>query len=64
MKLSRDLSDYHHLITDMFTIPNTNKEWEQYKLSEEQIAFFHENGYISGIKLLNEEQVEHLMKQI
>lgn len=64
MKLERDLSLYHNPISTMFSIPQTDKEWEQYKLTEEQIAFFHENGYVSGIKLLDEEQIEQLNKEL
>jgi ectoine hydroxylase-related dioxygenase (phytanoyl-CoA dioxygenase family) len=64
MKLSADFSDYDHLITDMFTVPISDEEWGKYKLSEEQITFFHENGYLSGIKLLEEDQVDQLNKEL
>lgn len=64
MKLSRDLSQYHHLISEMFSIPKSKKEWEQYKLSYEQIQFFHENGYISNVKLLEEEHIEQINKEL
>jgi len=62
--LLRDLSNYHYLVSDMFTIPANEKEWEKYKLTEEQISFFHENGYLSGIKLLEEDQVEQLNSEL
>lgn len=64
MELSRDLSNYHQLVTEMFMIPTNDEQWEQYKLNEDQIAFFQENGYISGIKLLDEDQVEQLNKEL
>ncbi len=64
MKLFRDLSNYHQLVTDMFKIPTNDKEWEQYKLADEQVAFFNKNGYLSGIKLLEEDQVEQLNKEL
>ena len=64
MEQFRDLAEYHHLISDMFSIPFNNKEWEKYKLSEEQIAFFEENGYVSGIKLLEDDQVDRLNKEL
>ncbi len=64
MKLIKDLSSYQHLVTDMFTLPVNDKQWEKYKLREEQIAFFQENGYLSGIKLLEEDQVEQLNKEL
>jgi ectoine hydroxylase-related dioxygenase (phytanoyl-CoA dioxygenase family) len=64
MEQFRDLAEYHHLITDLFSIPINDKEWEKYKLSEEQIAFFEENGYVSGIKLLEADQVDQLNKEL
>jgi hypothetical protein len=43
MKLSRDLSNHHELVSGMFSIPKNLEEWEQYKLTDEQIQFFHKN---------------------
>lgn len=56
----QDLSHIHQPITDLFPWPQSEKEWEKYKLSQEQLDFFHEYGYLSGIKLLNEHQIEVL----
>ncbi|MGC1243011.1 MAG: phytanoyl-CoA dioxygenase family protein [Chryseosolibacter sp.] len=56
----RDLSEYHGLITDFFKQPTSRDEWDQYRLTSEQIDFFHENGYLSGVKLLDEWQVDAL----
>lgn len=64
MKLSRDLADYNHPISEMFTIPANDQEWEKYRLSDEQVVFFEENGYLSGIKLLEDNQVEQLNKEL
>jgi ectoine hydroxylase-related dioxygenase (phytanoyl-CoA dioxygenase family) len=59
-----DLSRYHHPIGNLFRLPSTREEWQQYRLSEEQIAFFHENGYLPGIRILTEEQVEQLREEL
>ena len=64
MNISRDLADYDHLITPMFTIPLNSQEWSSYRLSEEQVAFFEENGYLSDIKLLEEDQVDQLNNEL
>jgi len=48
----------------MFPQANTRELWEAYKLSDEQIAFFDENGYLSGIKLLERDQVDQLNKEL
>jgi ectoine hydroxylase-related dioxygenase (phytanoyl-CoA dioxygenase family) len=60
----QDLAKIHRLVSDIFKTPQTPAEWEAYKLSEKQVQFFHENGYISGIKLLTDEQVETLRSEL
>jgi ectoine hydroxylase-related dioxygenase (phytanoyl-CoA dioxygenase family) len=60
----QDLAKIHRLASDLFKMPQTPQEWESYKLSEEQVQFFHENGYVSGIKLLTDEQVEVLRSEL
>ena len=60
----KDLSKLHELITDMFSWPQTKQEWEQYALSDEQVAFFHENGYLAGVKLIEDYHVEQLRKEL
>ncbi|GBC94365.1 hypothetical protein HRbin16_00146 [bacterium HR16] len=59
-----DLSVYHHPIGSLFRLPGTREEWQQYRLSDEQIAFFHENGYLPGIRILTDEQVEQLREEL
>lgn len=59
-----DLADHHGLISDIFQWPKSREAWEQYRLTDDQVAHFHENGYLSGIKLLDEKQVEHLRKEL
>lgn len=60
----KDYSKIHGLASDFFKWPKTSEEWEQYKLSDDQIAFFHENGYLSNIKLLEEWQVDQLNSEL
>lgn len=59
MQLQSDLSLYHepvgNLLTDLESI-----DWEQFKLSKYQVQQFEEQGYVSGIKLLDDQQVEQL----
>jgi hypothetical protein len=59
-----DLSRYHHPVTDLFPQPRTPEEWDAFRLSEEQIAFFHEHGYVSGIRILTDEQVNRLLAEL
>lgn len=61
--MTRDLSTVHKLVSDMFQWPRNAEEWEQYKLSDEQVDFFNKNGFLSGIKMLDEEQIERLRNE-
>jgi hypothetical protein len=56
----KDLSRIHQLISDMFRWPEDSAGWEKYKLSAEQVRFFNENGWLSGIQMLDPGQVEIL----
>lgn len=64
MKLSRDLADHHRMVTGMFLTPKSDEEWQEYRLSDEQVEFFHEHGYVSGIKLLNDQQINQLNREL
>ncbi|MCK9641249.1 MAG: phytanoyl-CoA dioxygenase family protein [Prolixibacteraceae bacterium] len=64
MKLQRDLSKHSQLVSDMFHSPTSLGEWEKYKLSDEQVEFFNVHGYLSGIKLLDEEQIARLENEL
>ncbi len=59
-----DLSEVHHLISELFRWPATVAEWEQYKLSKEKVDFFQENGFVSGIRLLDDSQIEVIRKEL
>jgi len=60
----KDLSEIHEQITTMFPWPKTESEWDQYRLSKDQVDFFNENGYLAGIKMLNDEQIDFLRKDV
>jgi ectoine hydroxylase-related dioxygenase (phytanoyl-CoA dioxygenase family) len=59
-----DLSAVHHLISDLFKWPEKKSDLEQFSLSKEQIDFFNENGYLAGVKMLDEEQIERLRNEL
>ncbi|MFS4491369.1 phytanoyl-CoA dioxygenase family protein [Maribacter sp. 2308TA10-17] len=60
----QDLADKHQLVSNIFKLPKTPEEWDLYRLSEEQVSHFHEYGYLSGIKMLNEDQIETLKTEL
>jgi ectoine hydroxylase-related dioxygenase (phytanoyl-CoA dioxygenase family) len=53
----QDLSEFHHQITSTFKTPASKDQWDEYRLTDDQIRFFNENGYLSNIKLLDDEQI-------
>jgi hypothetical protein len=59
-----DLSKIHRLAGDLFKQPGNPSEWKQYELTKDQIEFFNENGYLGGIRLLDERQVDILRKEL
>src|SRR6187399_905227 len=61
---SKDLSLIHKLITGLFKWPSSKAELESYMLTDEQVAFFHEHGYLAGIKMLDEEQIHFLRNEL
>jgi len=59
-----DLSLHHKPITELFKQPSSAAGWNQYRLSQDQIDFFHANGYLAGVRALNDEQLEVLRGEL
>ena len=58
--MNEDLSRYHHPITDLFT----TEGFQRYRLTDDQISFYVENGYLAGVRILNEEQLDVLRGEL
>ncbi|MBL8823063.1 MAG: phytanoyl-CoA dioxygenase family protein [Planctomycetia bacterium] len=59
-----DLAKQHQPVTNLFPQPASEADWNQYRLSDDQVLFFHEHGYLKGIRVLNDEQVAVLRKEL
>ena len=59
-----DLSRYDRPVSSMFRIPETPQQWRQYALSETQLDSYRRDGYVSGIRLLSDEQVDVLREEL
>lgn len=59
--MAQDLSTFHELIGDLFP---KDSDPERYRLSDEQVAFFRENGYLAGVRILAEAQVDALREAL
>jgi len=64
MDIIEDLSIIHKPIGDLFPRPRNRDEWNQYRLTNDQVEFYHANGYLAGIRLLNDEQIEVLREEL
>jgi hypothetical protein len=60
----KDLSTIHHPISDLFKWPSSDDEWEQYALTKEQVEQFNEEGFLTGVCLLDDRQVERLRNEL
>ena len=59
-----DLSTYHNPITRLFKHPANREDWEPYRLTKEQVEFFHHRGYLAGLRILSDQQVETLRTEL
>jgi ectoine hydroxylase-related dioxygenase (phytanoyl-CoA dioxygenase family) len=62
--MAADLSQHHDYLTRLFPRYDNGQDLGSYRLSDEQVAFFHENGYLSGIRILTDEQVQALRQEL
>ncbi len=62
--MERDLAAHHTLISDLFPAIDAEAAWTRYALPEEAITFFHKNGYLSNVPILEEHQVVHLNREL
>jgi ectoine hydroxylase-related dioxygenase (phytanoyl-CoA dioxygenase family) len=58
--MATDLSTIHKPVTDLFD----SEVLQEFRLSDEQLSFFQENGYLSGIKLMDERQINQLREEL
>lgn len=62
--MQQDLSFHHQPVSNLFSLSVSAEQWDRYRLSDEQIQFFCENGYLAGIRILDDGQVEELREQL
>jgi ectoine hydroxylase-related dioxygenase (phytanoyl-CoA dioxygenase family) len=62
--MTEDLSKHHQPLGGLFQMPATPDEWAAYRLTDEQVRFYEEHGYLSGIRILTDEQVDALRDEL
>ncbi len=60
----RDLATRHIPITTLFPQPVSREEYARYELTADQIASFEEQGYVAGIRILDDRQTEALRTEL
>ena len=59
-----DLSLRHQLVGDLFELPKTPADWQKHCLPQSQVNFYRQNGYLPGVRLLSDEQVEAMCEEL
>jgi len=59
-----DLSKRHELAGDLFSAPQTREQPEACKLTEDQLAFYRDNGFVGGVRVFSDEQVDALREEL
>lgn len=59
-----DLSIKHHPVTGMFAQPRDVHEWNSYRLTDQDVEFYRQNGYVAGIRMLDDGQVQQLRNEL
>lgn len=59
-----DLSGRHEPVGPLFTVPGAPRDWDGYRLTDTQVQGFREHGYVAGVRLLTDDQVEALREEL
>lgn len=59
-----DLSAHHRPVSTLFPLPETRQQWACHRLSDEQVAFYRREGYLPGIRILADAQVDALRAEL
>ena len=62
--MTDDLSRFHHPITDLFPRAGDDAQRRRHRLTNDQIKFFHTHGYLAGVRILDDAQVNALRAEL
>lgn len=60
----KDLSHFAGPISALFASATSGEDIERYRLSADQVHFFQTNGYLAGLPMLAESQIEQLREEL
>ena len=64
MSAVQDLSKVHHLAGGMLKGRQDSGDLERFRVTDEQLAFYRENGYLSGVKIFEPDQADQLLEEL
>ena len=56
--MSEDLSTHHQMVSDLFEKLQDAAAAEPFRLTDEQIQFYHDNGYLAGVRVFSDRRPE------
>lgn len=59
-----DLSTFHQPVTRLFESFFSPKTWDQFRLSDDQVEFFRQNGYVAGVRVLSDAQINEIRGEL
>lgn len=59
-----DYSTVHGMVSDLFPWPTTPEEWHSLRLSDDQVREFHETGFLTGVRILDDHQIGFLRDEL
>ncbi len=62
--MTDDLSLHHRPLGVLGSLPASRVEWDRLRLTGEQVKSFHEQGYVAGVRVLSDEQVDLLRGEL
>lgn len=62
--MASDLSLRHELVGSLFQLPSQRDDWRALCLSQDQIDFYVENGYLPGVRMLDDQQIAALREEL
>jgi ectoine hydroxylase-related dioxygenase (phytanoyl-CoA dioxygenase family) len=62
--MTSDLSLQHQPTGALFPWPGDRSDWDRFRLTPEQVASYERDGYLSGVRILDEAQIERLLDEL
>jgi hypothetical protein len=62
--MMQDFSELHTPTGALGSLPAQKQEWQQYRLIQNQVEAFHRDGFLAGVQVLDDHQVETLCTEL